>query len=42
MRDIPAFITSDENPALAGLAAYARTLSRFGVELDGRWWRAGA
>ncbi len=31
-------IVVHERPALAGLVAYARTPTRFGVHLDGRHW----
>ena len=27
------------DPALAGIADFARAPARFGAELDGRWWR---
>ena len=40
MRSIPTFLVRHERPALMGLAAYARTPLRFGIDLSGRWWRA--
>ena len=39
MRDIPAFVITHPLAALAGLAAYARTPEKFGVETAGRRWR---
>ena len=39
MARIPTFVIVRENPALAGLAAFARTPERFGVDLSGRRWR---
>jgi glucokinase len=36
---IPTFVITRENPALEGLAAFARTPQRFGVDLRGRRWR---
>ncbi|MDN2567096.1 glucokinase [Aquibium sp. A9E412] len=40
MRTIPAYVITDPLAALAGLAAYARTPARFGVETRGRRWRS--
>lgn len=39
MRTIPTFVVTHPLAALAGLSAYARTPSRFGVGTDGRRWR---
>lgn len=39
MASIPTWVIVSENPALQGLAAYARAPQRFGVNLDGRRWR---
>lgn len=39
MGTIPAFVITRENPALAGLAAFARMPETFGVNLSGRRWR---
>ncbi len=38
MATIPAFVIVAENPALQGLAAFARAPERFGVNLSGRRW----
>ncbi len=38
MATIPAYIIVSENPALQGLAAFARAPERFGVNLSGRRW----
>jgi glucokinase len=38
MATIPAYVIVGENPALKGLAAYARAPERFGVNLSGRRW----
>ncbi len=38
MQTIPVFVIVGENPALKGLAAFARTPERFGVNLSGRRW----
>jgi glucokinase len=38
MASIPAFVIVGAHPALKGLAAFARTPSRFGVNLAGRRW----
>ncbi|MEJ8476228.1 glucokinase [Roseibium algae] len=38
MRSIPTYIICHENPALEGLASYARAPDQFAVELDGRRW----
>jgi len=39
MATIPTFVIVRENPALEGLAAFARGPERFGVNLVGRRWR---
>ncbi|WP_346900796.1 glucokinase [uncultured Roseibium sp.] len=39
---IPTFIVRHPNPALEGLAAFARTPHRFAVDMTGRRWRAKA
>ncbi|WP_137129632.1 glucokinase [Rhizobium sp. FY34] len=39
MRQIPTFIVSHPQAALAGLAAYARSPGYFGLSTDGRRWR---
>lgn len=39
---IPTFIVRHANPALEGLAAFARTPHRFAVDMGGRRWRAKA
>jgi len=41
MAAIPVWVMTGENPALAGLSAFARTPERFGVALSGRRWRSG-
>ena len=41
MAAIPIWVMTGENPALAGLSAFARTPERFGVALSGRRWRSG-
>lgn len=38
MKTIPAYVIVAENPALKGLAAFARAPERFGVNLSGRRW----
>lgn len=38
MAHIPTYVVTADRPALAGIAAFARTPSRFGVSLDGRRW----
>ncbi len=38
MATIPTFVIVGENPALKGLAAFARMPERFGVNLSGRRW----
>lgn len=40
MRTIPTYVIVGANPALQGLAAFARAPERFGVNLTGRRWRA--
>ncbi len=40
MGSIPTFIVEHPNPALEGLAAFARTPSRFAVDVTGRRWKA--
>jgi glucokinase len=39
LRSMPVYVITHPLAALAGLAAYARTPSRFGVETAGRRWR---
>lgn len=39
MRTIPTYVVTHPLAALSGLAAYAQTPTRFGVETDGRRWR---
>lgn len=39
MRTMPVYVITHPLAALAGLAAYARTPQRFGVETQGRRWR---
>ena len=41
MREMPVHVVTHPLAALAGLAAYARTPARFGVELAGRRWGRG-
>ena len=38
MAEIPTYVIVGENPALQGLAAFARTPEKFGVNLAGRRW----
>jgi glucokinase len=38
MRTIPTYIVRHENPALEGLAAFARAPEQFAVEMGGRHW----
>lgn len=38
MKTIPTYLVRHENPALEGLASFARTPSLFAVELSGRKW----
>lgn len=38
LKDIPVYVITHPLAALTGLAAYARTPSRFGVEIDHRRW----
>ena len=40
MRSMPVYVITHPLAALSGLAAYARAHSRFGVETDGRRWKA--
>ena len=40
MRDMPVSVVVHPTAALVGLAAYARTSARFGVDLEGRRWQA--
>ncbi|MCM2473630.1 glucokinase [Rhizobium sp. CG5] len=40
MRTIPTFVVTHPLAALAGLAAYARTPTNYGVATEGRRWRA--
>lgn len=39
MRAIPTYVVTHPLAALAGLAAYAQTPARFGLETEGRHWR---
>ncbi len=39
MAAIPTWVITRDNPAMPGLAAFARTPERFGVSLAGRRWR---
>ncbi len=39
MRSIPTYLITHKSAALAGLAAYARDPSRFGLEMHGRCWK---
>ncbi|AJY44798.1 glucokinase [Martelella endophytica] len=39
MKTIPTYVVTHPLAALAGLATYARTPTRFGLALDGRRWR---
>jgi glucokinase len=39
MATLPTWVITRENPALVGLAAFAREPERFGVNLTGRRWR---
>jgi glucokinase len=39
MATIPAWVITSDNPALAGLAAFAQAPEKFGVALTGRRWR---
>lgn len=41
VREIPAYVITEERPAVAGLAAYARMPNRYGLSLQGRRLRAG-
>ena len=41
MAEMPTWVISRDSPALAGLAAFARTPERFGMTLAGRRWRKG-
>lgn len=41
MKTVPVYVITHPLAALAGLAAYARTPARFGVETAGRRWRNG-
>ena len=41
MRDMPVHVVTHPLAALAGLAAYARTPARFGIETEGRRWTGG-
>jgi glucokinase len=40
MREIPVYVVTHPLAALLGLAAYAKAPGRFGVETEGRRWRA--
>ncbi|MFD1744567.1 glucokinase [Rhizobium helianthi] len=40
MRQIPTFIVTHPQAALAGLAFFARTPEHFGISMDGRRWQA--
>ncbi|MDY8108037.1 glucokinase [Fulvimarina sp. 2208YS6-2-32] len=39
MREIPLYVITEEQPALAGLAAFARSPRFFGLETTGRHWK---
>jgi glucokinase len=39
MATIPTWVITRDNPAMPGLAAFARDPARFGVTLAGRRWR---
>jgi glucokinase len=39
LKSVPVYVITHPLPALAGLAAYARTPALFGVETEGRRWR---
>ena len=39
MREMPVYVITHPLAALTGLASYARTPARFGVETSGRRWR---
>jgi glucokinase len=39
MKSIPSWVITRDNPAMPGLAAFAREPGRFGVSLSGRRWR---
>jgi len=41
LREMPVYVITHPRAALSGLAAFARTPDRFGVETDGRRWRMG-
>jgi glucokinase len=41
MKSIPSWVITRDNPAMPGLAAFAREPHRFGVSLAGRRWREG-
>ena len=40
MADIPSYLVTHKSPALAGLAAFTRDQSRFGLEIESRHWRS--
>ncbi|WP_275787203.1 glucokinase [Pararhizobium gei] len=40
LKSMPTFVVTHPTAALSGLAAYARTPSRFGVATEGRRWRS--
>ena len=40
MKSIPSWVITRDNPAMPGLAAFAREPQRFGVSLAGRRWRS--
>ncbi|EIM73955.1 glucokinase [Nitratireductor aquibiodomus RA22] len=40
VKDIPVYVITHPKAALVGLAAYARTPVRFGIETQGRRWKA--
>ncbi|WP_372338866.1 glucokinase [Mangrovibrevibacter kandeliae] len=42
LQDMPLFVVTEPLAALVGIAAFARTPGRFGVELAGRRWTAAA
>ncbi|MGD9916209.1 MAG: glucokinase [Rhizobiaceae bacterium] len=41
MRTMPVYVITNPMAPMVGLAAYARTPERFGVQTDGRRWRTG-
>jgi glucokinase len=41
LREMPVYVITHPRAALSGLAAFARTPALFGVETEGRRWKAG-